>query len=153
MWNPPPAAAAVTLEELKKAWIKRQDSLHVFICPHLMKPEWFCLLYKASDIVFDVPVESSCWPAEMYELLILGIAFPYIRHPSWQLRGTPKMFYLARRMHEVWATSKVDLGHLLHNFLLEYEKLRTMSADVVWRLLYFEPQRSLSDQKQSRQGG
>jgi hypothetical protein len=150
IWSPPPAAAQVALEELRKARIKRQDSLHVFVVPRLMKPEWFRLLYKASDIVFDVPLGTSFWPSEMYEPLIIGIAFPYIRHPPWQLRGTPKMFYLARRMREVWATSKVDPGHLLREFLLEFEKLRTMSPDVVRRLLYFEPKRSFSDQKQSR---
>jgi hypothetical protein len=38
---PPPAAADVALEELHKARIKRQDSMHVFVCPHLLKPEWF----------------------------------------------------------------------------------------------------------------
>lgn len=153
VWNPPPAAAAVALEELRKARIKRQDSLHVFVCPRLMKPEWFRLLYKASDIVFDVPVGSPCWPAEMLEPLIIGIAFPYIRHPPWQLRGTPKMFYLGRRMREVWATSKVDPGNILHKFLLEFEKLRSMPADVVRRMLYFEPRHSVSDKRQSRRGG
>jgi hypothetical protein len=56
-----------------------------------MKPEWFCLLFKAADIVFDIPIGSSFWPVEMYEPLIIGIAFPFIRHPPWQLRGTPKV--------------------------------------------------------------
>jgi hypothetical protein len=41
IWNPPPAAASVAIEELRKARIKRQDSMHVFVCPRLMKPEWF----------------------------------------------------------------------------------------------------------------
>jgi hypothetical protein len=152
IWCPPPAAAQVALEELRKARIKRQDSLHVFVCPCLMKPEWFRLLYKAVDILFDVPIGSSLWSVEMYEPLIIGIAFPFIRHPPWQLRGTPKMFYLARRMREVWAASKMDSGHLLRKFLLEFEKLHTMSPDVVRRLLYFEPKSSFSHQKQSRRG-
>jgi hypothetical protein len=153
IWNPPSAAASVALEELWKAWIKRQDSLHIFVVPRLMKPEWFRLLYKASDIFFDVPVGLSCWALEMYEPLIIGIAFPYIRHPPWQLRGTPKMFYLGRRMREMWTTANVDLGNLLREFLLEFERLRSMPADVVRRMLYFEPQRPVSDKKQSRRGG
>jgi hypothetical protein len=63
----------------------------------------------------------------MYEPLIIGIAFPFIRHPPWQLRGTPKMFYLARRMREVWSALKMDPGHLLHQFLLEFEKLHNIA--------------------------
>jgi hypothetical protein len=51
IWNPPPAATQVALEELQKARIKRQDSLHVFVCPRLLKSQWFQLLYKASDVV------------------------------------------------------------------------------------------------------
>jgi hypothetical protein len=67
---------------------ERQDSLHVFVVPRLLKPEWFHLLYKTADIVFDVPVGSECWPTNMYEPLTLGIAFPYLRVPPWQLGVT-----------------------------------------------------------------
>ena len=153
VWEPPPAAAAVALEELRKARIKRQESLHVFVCLRLLKPEWFRQLYKAADIVFDVPVGSSCWPVEMYEPLIIGIIFPFLSKPPWQLRGTPKMFYLGRRMREVWTATQMDPGNILHEFLLEFERLRSMPADVVRRLLYFEPNRPLPNQDQSRRRG
>jgi hypothetical protein len=152
VWNPPPAAAAVALEQLRIARIKRQDSLHVFVCPRLMKPEWFRQLYKASDIVLDVPVGSPCWPVEMFEPLIIGIVFPFISKPPWQLRGTPKMFNLGRRMREVWDSEKVDSRDILREFLLEFERLRTMPADVVRRVLYFEPHHPVPDQAQSRRG-
>jgi hypothetical protein len=39
VWSPAPAAASVAIEELRKARIKRQDSLHVFVCLRLLKPE------------------------------------------------------------------------------------------------------------------
>jgi hypothetical protein len=61
VWDPPPAGASIAIEELKKARIKCQDSLHVFVCPCLMKLEWFHQLYKATSIVFDVPVGSPYW--------------------------------------------------------------------------------------------
>jgi hypothetical protein len=61
-----------------------------------MKPEWFQQLYKASDIVFDVPVGTKCWPASMFEPLIIGLALPFISKPPCQLRGAPKMFNLGR---------------------------------------------------------
>jgi hypothetical protein len=97
-WDPLPASAAVALEELQKARIKWQDSLHV---PRVMKPEWFHLLYKALDIVFDIPVCSECWSVSTFEALIVGIAFPYLRVPPWPLHGTPKMFHLERKLCEV----------------------------------------------------
>jgi hypothetical protein len=153
VWNPPPAAAAVALEQLRIARIKRQDSLHVFVCPRLMKPEWFRQLYKASDIVFDVPVGSPCWPVNMFEPLIVGILFPFISKPPWQLRGTPKMFYLGRRMREVWDSEKVDSRNILREFLLEFERLRSVPADVVRRMLFFESNHPVPDQKQSRRSG
>jgi hypothetical protein len=40
VWAPPPAAAAVALEELRKARIKRQDSMHILVVPRLLMPEW-----------------------------------------------------------------------------------------------------------------
>jgi hypothetical protein len=101
------------LEELRKARIKRQESLHVFVCPRLMKPKWFRQLYKAADIVFDLPVTSWCWPSLMFEPLIIGIVFPCIRVPPWQLRGTPKMFKLGGQLRQVWLSKDMDLGILL----------------------------------------
>jgi hypothetical protein len=46
IWQPPPPAALFIITELRKARIKRQDSIHVFVCPPLMTPEWLRPLYK-----------------------------------------------------------------------------------------------------------
>jgi hypothetical protein len=73
VWAPPPAAAEVALEQLRKARIKRQDSLHIFTCPRLMTPRWLRQLYKASDIVFQVPAGCPYWPESMYEPLTIGL--------------------------------------------------------------------------------
>jgi hypothetical protein len=40
VWAPPPAAAPVAVEELRKDLIKRRDSTHVILCPHLLTPQW-----------------------------------------------------------------------------------------------------------------
>ncbi len=55
-----------------------------------MKPGWFCQLYKAADIVFDVPVGADYWPVCMYEPPVIGLVFPFLRTPLWQLRLTQK---------------------------------------------------------------
>jgi hypothetical protein len=81
-----------------------------------MKPEWFRQLYKAADIVFDVPVGADCWPSDMYEPLIVGIVFPFLRHPPWQLRLTPKMFSLARDLRGLWEGPTVGPGDFLRIF-------------------------------------
>jgi hypothetical protein len=39
VWVPPPAAADVAIEELRKALIKRRDTTHVFLCPRLLTPQ------------------------------------------------------------------------------------------------------------------
>jgi hypothetical protein len=65
IWDPPPAAAVVALEELRKARIKRQDSLHIVIIPRLLTPEWLRQLFKVSDLVFFVPPKTSFWPGAM----------------------------------------------------------------------------------------
>jgi hypothetical protein len=138
IWAPPPAAASVAIEELRKARIKRQDSMHVIVIPRLLKPEWFRQLYKAADLVFDVPPGAHCWTKCMYEPLIIGVVFPYLRNPPWQLRLTPKMCSLERDMRRMWKEPGMDPGDLLCKFLLVYERLRTMPADVVRRVLFFE---------------
>jgi hypothetical protein len=35
-----------------------------------MKPEWFCQLYKAADLVIDAPVGVDCWSVCMHKPLI-----------------------------------------------------------------------------------
>jgi hypothetical protein len=138
IWDPPPGAAAVAIEELRKARIKRQDSTHVFICPWLLKPEWYRQLYKAADLVFDVCLGADCWPKEIHEPLIIGLVFPFLSKPPWQLRTTPKMFSLEQRVRQLWKELQLDPGDLLCQFLLDYEKLRSMPADVVWQVLFIE---------------
>jgi hypothetical protein len=60
VWTPPTAAASVALEELRKARIKCQNLLHVVVIPRLLKPKWFRQLYKACDLVFNIPIGLSC---------------------------------------------------------------------------------------------
>jgi hypothetical protein len=87
VWLPPPAAADVALEELQKARIKRHHLIHVFVCPCLLKPSWFRQLYKAANVVFDVPPGISCWPSHMFEPMVIGIVFPFLCRAPWQIRS------------------------------------------------------------------
>jgi hypothetical protein len=147
VWTPPPAAADVALEELRKARIKRQDSLHVIVIPRLLKPEWFRQLYKTCDLVFDVPIGADCWPTNMHEPLVVGIVFPFLSRAPWQLRRTPKMFQVARTVREVWQDGDVAAGHFLRQLLLDYAKLSSVPSNVVRKMLYFKRGREVPSQE------
>jgi hypothetical protein len=153
VWMPPPAAADVALEELRKARIKRQRSLHVFVCPRLMKPLWFRQLYKAADVVFDVPPGTLFWPSHMYEPLVIGLVLPYLSIAPWQVRSTPKMRSMERKMRKVWEDSDLAPGNILRKFLLDYEWLQSVPPNVVRRVLFFQSRSSVPYQTDcSRRG-
>jgi hypothetical protein len=139
VWAPPPSAALVALEELRKARIKRQNSTHVFVCPRLMTPEWLRQLNKACDVVITVPLGHPAWPTNMYEPLFVGIVFPFIRHQPWQLRGTPKMYAVERKLRRMWkAESFLDGSALLRKFCKQCWGMDSMSPGVVSRMLYLK---------------
>jgi hypothetical protein len=153
IWAPPPAAADVALEELRKARIKRQDSTHFFVCSRLLTPEWLKQLWKTADIIFQVPPGSPGWPVDMFEPLTIGIAFPFLPHRPWQLRGTPKMFHLVRQVRKVFKEEVLDAGDFLRKLLLDCGRFHTMPANVVRRMLFFRSNREFSCQAPRKRGG
>ena len=137
VWTPPPAAADACLEELRKARMKRKESLHIILIPCLMTPLWLKQLNKAADCIFTIPPVHTFWPATCFEPLTVAILFPYLSHRPFQLKGTPKMFYMGRSLCKVFKENKVDGGHLLFKFLLEVRKYKSVSCSMVWKMLYF----------------
>jgi hypothetical protein len=59
------------------------------------------------NIIFQILPGTPGWSLEMFEPLTIGLIFPFPLHRPWQLRGTPKMFHLARQVQNVQRT---DLG-------------------------------------------
>jgi hypothetical protein len=98
VWTLPPGAANAAL-----AYLKWQQSTHIIVCPRLLTPEWLKQLYKASNLVLAVPAGTAVyWPRGMLcELLIIGLVFPFVNIYPWQLRTTPNMFSMARKMRWV----------------------------------------------------
>jgi hypothetical protein len=80
IWMPPPGAAEVALEELRKARIIRQSSTHIFVMPRLLATEWRKQLHKAADLVIAIPagIDPIGWRTEMYEPLTIGFVFPFL---------------------------------------------------------------------------
>ena len=150
-WFPPPAAADVALEQMRIARIKRQDSTHVFVVPRLLTPRWLKQMFKACDVVLVVPPGKPGWPGEMFEPLLIGICFPFLRFKPWQLRSTPKMFYVARDLRRLFKIDGVDAGPFLRKFWKDCHRMRALPQDVVSRMLFFLPDSNLSHS--SERGG
>lgn len=140
IWCPPPAAADVALEEMRKALIKRQDSTHVFLCPRLLTPEWRRQLAKVADVFFFMEAGVDVWPLDMFEPLTFGFVFPFLSVKPWQRRGTPKMRSMARVLPKLLQTTDVVAGGVLRQFCEQNWKLCSMSESMVRRMLYFEKQ-------------
>jgi hypothetical protein len=137
VWAPAPAAAWIALEELRKARIKRQHSTHMFICPRVMTPEWLKQLNKVSDVVITVPIGHPAWPKEMFEPLLIGLVFPFVRHKPWQLRGTAKMYALERKLRGLWKDeSFMEGSSLLRKFCKQCGELGSLSPSMVSHVLY-----------------
>ena len=138
VWSPPPAGADCMLEELRKARIKRHTSTHFILIPTLFTHLWKRQLLKACDITIQIPAIHEFWDPSQYEPLTLGICFPFLIHPPFQFRSTPKMFRMARELHQMFKTPSVDTRDILRKFLLECKRISSMSPSVVWGMLYFK---------------
>ena len=136
LWTPPPAAADVALEQLRQARHKRQDSFHIFVCPKLMTPCWQKQLYKASDIVFVLPIGTSVWPTNQCEPCLVGLCFPFLRSSPWQLQGSPKLYAVGRELLKVSKEGDMDQGLILRQLCDFVRRLSPMPGDVVRRMLY-----------------
>ena len=150
VWSPPPAAADAAIEELRKARLKRRKSTHIFIVPRLATTLWLKQLNKACDTVVYLPNHFSFWKSSMHEPLVLGICYPFLSHRPWQLRSSPKLFALGRKMRSMLKDPEVDARSVLlqlHDFCT---KLPSLPEDVVWSLLYFEARSEFSQPPSSQ---
>ena len=136
IWAPAPAAADAALEELRKARHKRQDSLHVFVCPRLLAPRWRKLLHKAADVVLTLPAGPSPWPRSMHEPLLMGVCLPFIRHRPWQLRHAPKLCGMGRQVQRLWKEDEGRPEPVLRKLRDLPGRLDRLQGDVVWKLLH-----------------
>jgi hypothetical protein len=136
LWSPPPFAADIAIAELRKARIKRQTSSHIFICPWLCLSFWVRQLYKAADIVIELPAGSSPWPKNLHEPLIIGILFPFLKSSPWQVRNTPKMHAVGNQVRRLLKEEEMDPRDLLRKFWSNTHRLCGLPEHVVRKLLY-----------------
>ncbi len=144
LWLPPPAAADVAVEELRKARHKRQESHHLFVVPRLMKPYWHKQLCKAADIVLTVPAGHDVWASDMHEPLTIGICFPYLKHRPWQLRRSGKLLEMGRTLHGLWKENGGSEGPILRELWSLPRKLERLSPLMARQVLQGMPESEIS---------
>ena len=137
VWSPPPGAADVAVEELRKARLKRQQSVHVMVIPKLMTTMWQKQFYKAMDAVIEISPDNLFWSKSELEPLFLGICLPYASHFPWIVRNTPKAYQVGRDVRRLLPEQDLAARNILRKFLVEGRKLPSMPPDVVRQVLYF----------------
>ena len=82
VWYFFPAAALDALEELVNGCLKRHEILWgIVIIPVVMQHDWFKRFVKVTYIYLFIPAGSIPeWPANMHEVLTIGLYFPLLRH-------------------------------------------------------------------------
>ena len=136
VWIPPPAAADAAIEELRKARHKRQDSMHVFVCPRLMTPYWKKHVHKSADLILEIPPGKIVeWPEEMFEPLTVALYFPFLNRRPWQLRNQPLFLEMGRKMRSLFQENPRSAGSILRKFRVQTRALRDMPEKLVQQVL------------------
>jgi hypothetical protein len=136
LWNPPPAAAEIACEEIRKARTKRDESTHIFICPRLLAPYWRSHLHRAADLIFEIPAGGEYWPLTMHEPLILAIFLPRLSHRPWQFRQSPAIMELGDRMQRMWRLGIYTQGPILRKLREQARLMEHMQPSVVFEMLH-----------------
>jgi hypothetical protein len=136
LWQPPPGAADIACEEIRKARTKRTSSTHIFICPRLLTPYWRAHLHRSADLLFEIPAGGDYWPKGMFEPLILAIFFPFIPHRPWQLRHTPSLVEVGDRMQRMWKERNYSQGFVLRQLWKQTRSMGDLSPSVVFKMLH-----------------
>ena len=80
------------VEQLRKAWLKREQSTHVVIIPRLMTPEWKKQLLKLLDLFLELPFDNVWKKDDQHEPLTTAFIFPFLSFKPWQLKKVPNLF-------------------------------------------------------------
>ena len=117
VWSPPPIVASFAVEQLRRARHKRQESIHVFLCPASCTSLRQKDLRKVADLMIDLPAEFDFWNKDQYEKLTLVLCLPFRRSFPWQWRQTKGMVELERKLRDVWKDNRGFPGLVLREFL------------------------------------
>ncbi len=119
LWCPPPAAAQAAVNKLSMSRQKRTHINHVFVCPRLCTHLWRKKLFKVSDIVLEIPASARpFWPLSMHEPLLMGLTLHLASVPPWQVRLSPSLLALGRKLRHLWGDASGNEWPLLQQLCL-----------------------------------
>ena len=128
VWSPPPAAAAVVVEQLGKARMKRPEALHLVVVPRLMTGLWRRHLTRTCDAYFRVRVGSDLWPASEHEPLLIFVCLPFVSSSPGLVARAALVAELSGVLPErhVWEGSAEREGDFLCKLLCKARKICPM---------------------------
>ena len=136
IWSLPPAAVDRACEEIRKAWLKRNLSIHVFVCPRILVPSWRRHLHRSADLVFEIPAGGPYWGRDMFEPLTLALFFPFLPCRPWQLQGSPSIVELGDRLQRMWRQGDYSQGIILCQLRKQARILQRVPQRLVFKMLY-----------------
>ena len=137
LWDLPAGGAITAIEELRKARMKRRNSMHLVVVPRVATPLWLKQLYKCCDFVVFIPPHFPFWSFDRFEPLTLGICFPYLRHDPWELKRTPKCRAMERNLRSMLKDPNVNARSVLRKFFRDIRGLYGLPPSLVRRVLFF----------------
>ena len=137
IWTPPPSAALIAVEQLRRARLKREWSTHVFIVPKIMSPEWQRQLFRVSDLYIELPFVKNVWDkAQHHEPLIFAVIFPFLSHRPWQLKRTGAFLGMGRVLRSLFKADKIPPGSILRKLFMQQRRLARLQEGVVRKMLH-----------------
>ena len=100
-----------------------------------MTPAWKRHIHKAADIILELPPGHEAWGLDMFEPLLIAIFFPFINSRPWQLKGSPAILELGRKVQQMFKGNIGTKGYILREFWNLPRRLQTMSDELVPRVL------------------
>ena len=137
IWTPPPSAALIAVEQLRRARLKRECSTHVFIVPKIMSPEWQRQLFRVSDLYIELPFVKNVWDkTQHHEPLIFAVIFPFLSHRPWQLKRTGAFLGMGRLLRSMFKADKIPPGSILRKLFMQQRRLASLQEGVVRKMLH-----------------
>ena len=133
IWDPPPAAAEVVVEQISKARMKRPEAMHLVFVPRLFTSRWRKHLTRFTDTYIRV-VWDQVWDLEShFEPLLCFIAVPYrVEDPCLtERRDLVDRFHRSLRERGVSAISSRECWDLLRQLLTSARSLCALPKGVV----------------------
>jgi hypothetical protein len=139
LWNIPPAAGQVAVEQFCTHIHGRPDTMHILLIPRLCTSLWRKQLMKAADIILTIKPEEDFWSKEMHEPLLTAIYFPILpsdyRFRPWQLKGTELVDRCIRKVSGMRKGGHAVEWDCLRELLASARKIPSMPDGMARKML------------------